>query len=1073
MRVPSNRIAENKARLFKDAAGGACTWGFKLEVHVKIGTNKDRFLATTLLAGMASLGVPLAVGVATMVAPTDALAQDYSNGTLSGSVVDATGAPVAGATVVIRSQAQGFERTTTTNANGEYRVPLIPQGLYTVVVSKDGLQTTSSEDLQVRVGAGNSYRIEMAGASEEEIVVTAARRTVEFTQSTTGVSIDVAETLTREPIARNITALTLLAPGAVPSDTAFGIASGQSLAPASISGASGAENAFFLNGLNITNFINGIGGATVPFDFYQTVEVKTGGYQAEFGRAIGGVVNAVSKSGSNDFTAALHINYAPNSLLADRPDSVLRQYSLYDNTTQDITLEVGGPIIPDHLFFYGLGQWQKSEFSTATAAGTYVDQRQGDPFYGFKIDGYITDTQHLELTYFDTTSQIKQELHSFDPATNEIDPTILSRNTVRQGGENYVARYTGAFTDWLTISAAYGRSTTDAASVTDLLNIPRVQDARSAPTVDLSLNRTAARTDPFLAEREFYRGDVDLYFDLLGEHHVRFGIDHENTTMTQTSTRNGGANYTVRTSGSAGNTGLGLGSNITYIERRVFDSGGGFDGENEAIYIQDSYDVTDRLNVSLGWRRDQMSVANPLGETFMEFDDEQAFRGGFSYDVFGDATGKLYGFYGRYYLPIPSNTSFRMAAPALDVSEFYVVGPGTPNITFDSSGQPVYGAQITNVGTTGPCPTAPGITSPGADACVVRNPGVAPDVIDTIGLDLGSTYEDEFLIGYEQQFNDLWSGGVSLTYRKLGRVAEDVGLDYALTQYCINNGLSLADPGCQFSGSDVFRIINPGEDATIHLSSPLPNGEDVVSLSAVEIGLPPVRREYIGLVFTLGRAWDGKWGLDASYTLSRSEGNFEGALKSDIGQVDPGITEDYDFLSFLPGQYGLLPNHRAHQLKVRGSYALAENFIVGGNFSVFSPRHYGCFGAAPDGYLPGPDFDGDGEPDYSDGNLTNDLYGVPANARFCGGVVVDRGSRFDTDWLYRTDISFRYDLPQSINRFGTVTLRADIFNLFDMQGVQEAQENGELAAGTPDPDYGRPTAYQTPRSVRFGVDITF
>ncbi|MEJ0059641.1 MAG: carboxypeptidase regulatory-like domain-containing protein [Terricaulis sp.] len=691
---------------------------------MKIGTNKDRFLATTLLAGMASLGVPLAVGVATMVAPTDALAQDYSNGTLSGSVVDATGAPVAGATVVIRSQAQGFERTTTTNANGEYRVPLIPQGLYTVVVSKDGLQTTSSEDLQVRVGAGNSYRIEMAGASEEEIVVTAARRTVEFTQSTTGVSIDVAETLTREPIARNITALTLLAPGAVPSDTAFGIASGQSLAPASISGASGAENAFFLNGLNITNFINGIGGATVPFDFYQTVEVKTGGYQAEFGRAIGGVVNAVSKSGSNDFTAALHINYAPNSLLADRPDSVLRQYSLYDNTTQDITLEVGGPIIPDHLFFYGLGQWQKSEFSTATAAGTYVDQRQGDPFYGFKIDGYITDTQHLELTYFDTTSQIKQELHSFDPATNEIDPTILSRNTVRQGGENYVARYTGAFTDWLTISAAYGRSTTDAASVTDLLNIPRVQDARSAPTVDLSLNRTAARTDPFLAEREFYRGDVDLYFDLLANTMSASGSITKTPTMTQTSTRNGGANYTVRTSGSAGNTGLGLGSNITYIERRVFDSGGGFDGENEAIYIQDSYDVTDRLNVSLGWRRDQMSVANPLGETFMEFDDEQALprrllvrrlrrrhrqavrvlRALLPADsvqnVVPDGRARLWTFRNSMSSDRARRTS--RSIPAAN--------------RFTARRSPMSARRA------GPCPTAPGITSPGADACVVRNP---------------------------------------------------------------------------------------------------------------------------------------------------------------------------------------------------------------------------------------------------------------------------------------------------------------------------------------------------------------
>ncbi|HVZ98812.1 MAG TPA: carboxypeptidase regulatory-like domain-containing protein, partial [Caulobacterales bacterium] len=500
---------------------------------MKIGSNKERFFATTLLAGVATMGVPALVGTAALLAPTAASADDYTSGNLTGSVVDADGNAVAGATVVLRSQGQGFERTTTTNAQGGYRFTLIPQGDYTVTVSKSGLQTTSSENLHVQVGTANSYQIVMASQSSDEIVVTAARRTEQFSQTTTGTSIDVGELVERMPVARNITALTLLAPSAVPADTAFGIASGQSLAPASISGASGAENAFFINGLNITNFVNGIGGATVPFDFYQTVEVKTGGYQAEFGRATGGVINAVTKSGTNDFMLAIHGNYAPNELLEDRPNALNRQYSLYDNDEKSFTLEVGGPIIRDHLFFYGLGQWQDREFSTATTAGTYVHQVTNDPFYGFKIDGYITDTQHLEFTWFDTTSQIDQDLHSFNTATNVINPAVLSRNMVRQGGESWVGRYTGSFTDWLTVSAAYGHSITDQASVTNLLNIPRVQDARVSPALDLSPNRTAARTDPFLAYREFYRGDVDILFSLHGDHHVRFGLDHEDTTMDQ------------------------------------------------------------------------------------------------------------------------------------------------------------------------------------------------------------------------------------------------------------------------------------------------------------------------------------------------------------------------------------------------------------------------------------------------------------------------------------------------------------------------------------------------------------
>src|SRR3546814_7127952 len=83
---------------------------------------------------------------------------------------------------------------------------------------------------------------------------------------------------------------------------------------ASLGGATVAENAYYINGLNITNFENYLGSAPVPFEFFRSVEVKTGGYQAEYGRATGGISNAASKAGTNDLTAGLHLNWEPDGL---------------------------------------------------------------------------------------------------------------------------------------------------------------------------------------------------------------------------------------------------------------------------------------------------------------------------------------------------------------------------------------------------------------------------------------------------------------------------------------------------------------------------------------------------------------------------------------------------------------------------------------------------------------------------------------------------------------------------------------------------------------------------------------
>lgn len=1015
-----------------------------------------------MLAGAAALVAPAAAILALSAAPQAAMAQDYSSGSLIGVVEDTNGQPVAGASVVVRSRAQGVERTFTTDADGGFRAPLIPTGDYAVSISAPGYQPTSNDT--VRVGLGGASRFGFTLAAEGEVsaleVTATANPQQDFTGTTTGISIDVEQLTKQVPIARNVTALTLLAPSAVPIDSAFAIGSAQLQAPASLSGASGGENAYYVNGLNITNFINGIGGATVPFDFYKSIDIKTGGYSAEYGRAVGGVINAVTKSGSNDFMLAIHGNYEPNRLRSNTPDGQLEQHSLADFSEKNFIVEAGGPILKDRLFFYGLAQVTDIEGQTALTSGTVRRDRIGDPFFGFKLDGYVTPKHHLEFTYFDTSRKRKRDNYSFDPDTNIISDRRDSANTLYLGGESYVARYTGSIFDWLTISGAYGRSEVDQALVGDLFGESLVEDTRVSPTATLSRQSASSTNLPFLSEREFYRGDVDVFFKLLGDHHIRAGYDRENNTLTQESVRNGGANLTYRRAG-AGNS-FGLPTGQEYIERRVFASGGGFEGHNTAIYVQDAWEVTDQLSLQIGWRQDKFSVANPLGDEFISFDGEKALRLGATFDLTGDGRTKVFAFMGRYYLPVVSNTAFRAAAPATDFSEFFL--PANGALTYGApdpvTGLPaggVGGRQLLDVGSMVACPASlPSLAPAGARGCVIRNNGTAPAPETIVSVGLKSTYEDEKIFGVSHKLNDLWSVGLQARLRELGRAAEDALLDDGVVGYCRSKGIA----GCEdlYPGGSFYNIINPGFDATVVLPTALPNGETQITLSAADLGLPKVRRKYQALEFTFERAFDGKWGLQGSYTLSRSIGNFEGALKSDTGQTDAGIVSDFDFLAFIPGQYGLLPNHHAHQFKVFGSYALTENLMLGANASIISPRKYGCIGLAPE--------------DYKDGADANAIYGVE-NARFCGGQVVKRGSAFETDWIKRLDLSVRYSVPQAFSRVGNLVLRADVFNVFNLQGVQESYEFGEHPDGRPDEGYGRPNAYQTPRYVRVGFDWEF
>lgn len=195
----------------------------------------------------------------------------------SGSVY---GQAKAGSKVVITSIDTGLTREVAVDQNGRFRFASLPTGQYKI--SSDG----QTRNIQVNIGTGSAVRFNQDGT--EVIAITGNRISAIDTSSVESTSVFTAEQLETLPIGRNLTAVALLAPGTVAGDTGFGNL-------ASFGGASVAENGYYLNGFDITNARTLLNFATIPFDGIGQQQVKTGGYGAEYGRSLGGVINVVTK----------------------------------------------------------------------------------------------------------------------------------------------------------------------------------------------------------------------------------------------------------------------------------------------------------------------------------------------------------------------------------------------------------------------------------------------------------------------------------------------------------------------------------------------------------------------------------------------------------------------------------------------------------------------------------------------------------------------------------------------------------------------------------------------------------
>lgn len=1023
---------------------------------------KKTVVARALTVAFGAMALNVAVG-------TDAFAQSNATGTIFGQAA-------AGTTVHIES-ASGVKRTITPDASGRFTATALPPGTYKAQLVKGGVVTSTSE-VEVLLGQGSEVRFASAGLAAVE--VTGRRQAIDVSTANSGATF-TAKQMEQLPIAKTIASIVQLAPNTTKADFRYGNNA------ASFGGSGSSENAVFLNGFTITNGLYQVGYPSTPFGAIAQAQVITGGYGAEFGRSTGGVINLTTKSGSNDFEMSTGFSLSPNSLRAKQKNIMYPNTGAASNANTDgkvflynednkrdeksVNFAISGPIIKDTLFFYyGAEQNTFTQESTRLAASStaaintgWLEQESKVPRQLLKLDWNINDDHHLEYTGLRDRSEVTDSYYGFNYAT-------LTRDNVKRGGAsflNYAAgvpflsatgaalsaaqgadinilKYTGYITPDVTIQALMGKSKTLRAQIPygyvpglypiTAATANRAPGLNYTPTTVQGFTSSLLRDDAY-DSNEGYRFDVE--WKLNDQHTIRAGIDSNHIMATNGNSSAGGGGWTYLKATNPGevlagmtaapnSTGSPLGAQGYYVDETHQVTGATPQVRQSAQYIEDKFQVTKNLLLTLGLRNEQFRNTNSLDQTIIEKTTQIAPRAAVAWDVNGDSSLKVFGTAGRYHLPVPANLAVRFAGGSLNTERYYTYTGVDP-----ATGAPTGLVPIGN------------LYSPNNEF------GVPPNPAALAATDIESNTQDEFTIGFEKALTSKWNVGARFNYRKLISSIDDVSdprpimaklTSQAEKDFVENNwGGSLFNPG---KSSNTF-VVPVDANGTLR----------TVTVDWKDWGFPDnMKRDYFALDFMAEHPMSDGWYAKINYTYSKSEGNTEGQQKSDNGQADVSFTSVWDFPELMINSSGALPNQRTHQLKAFGLLELNKEWAISGNALIATGRPRSCTQNLPTA-----------QDSFGIGGGYGSIFYVCPGATGRGGLgFLPTESRFDMAFMYK---------PEMIKG---LLVKADIYNLFNQQTVTSVNEelNVRGAGSTINPQSQMEQNFTAPRAVTLSVQYT-
>ncbi|HKC89690.1 MAG TPA: TonB-dependent receptor, partial [Blastocatellia bacterium] len=397
-----------------------------------------------------------------------ASAQDLvTKGAINGRVVDQTGAAIANAKVTVSGQTG--DRVVNANAEGEFEAPNLIPGLYTVKAEQAGFKTISVPNVEVFVGKTSSLKLTLeTGAVSEIIEVSAGTATIDTGSTAVGQNLN-DQLFQNIPVQRSVTSLFYLAPGVA--DSGKG-----GVANPSISGGSALDNLYVADGVNITDSaFGGLGvfsrnfgtiGVGINTAFIKEVQVKTGGFEPQYGQSQGGIINIITQSGGKEFHGALYGYARPQAFEATRrqPDDFPRINKfgkLLQEENYDAGFDLGGPApgLKDKLFFFGSFNPTVRREIVRGAAGSGLERLLGDTQrryrtlnYSLKLDANVSPNHQVAFSIFGDPTVTNNAPF----ATLNID-NLTALNKLDYGTRNISTRYTGTLSPTWTVSASFSQ----------------------------------------------------------------------------------------------------------------------------------------------------------------------------------------------------------------------------------------------------------------------------------------------------------------------------------------------------------------------------------------------------------------------------------------------------------------------------------------------------------------------------------------------------------------------------------------------------------------------------------------
>lgn len=996
---------------------------------------------------------------ATLCLALGACLGSLSPGLLAQSATGAVaGRATAGHQVTVTNTATGASRTVTVGSDGSYRLTQLPVGDYRLQLLRDGQPVGDGVTVNIALGGTTAVNLGSEGnlVNLDAVEVIGSRVVNRVDVYSTEVSTNInREELTRMPVEQGLAAVALLAPGVNGGNSSFG--------GITFGGSSVAENSVFINGLNVTDFYRRQSFSTAPFDFFQEFQVKTGGYSVEFGRSTGGVINAVTRSGSNELKGGVTFTFEPSAWQSTAQDhyydGVTNVRSSHDRDSfMKANVWASGPLLKDRVFLFAMYEQRAGNAGYTNASGsTWSTTDNSDGFWGAKLDWIITDDHRLELLAFSDETDTQLEAYSYDFAARETT-SFTGGSSSEGGGKSGSITYIGQFGENFTAKAMYGinRSRSLVASpadgpcsqvLIDNISYGAVHRSMGSPSVSCHPTPGSSVVDHH-DERQVGRLDFEW---ALGDHLLRFGLDRELMTTDRTTFYPGPTQMRYTVYGRmdpaqvVNDTLLPAGVDAFVMGRKRID-GGVFDTTANAWYIEDVWSITPSLLLNLGVRVDAFDNKTASGDSFIKMDNLVSPRVGFSWDMKGDGSTKLYGNAGRYYLPVTNNINYTFAGGLTDEYTYWALSgwsSAVNPITGATYMVPTLGAQIGAVNT---------------DANVTVG-----DLRQSVDKDLDAVYQDEFILGFQSMINQAWSWGVNATYRKMDNALDDMRI----------NAL------CGVRHGALWPIANPGDKLTLWGTTDMGCAQDgwvtidtskegyITVGSNRIVGYSDPRRTYKAVEFQIDRAWDDRWAFNASYLWSKSEGNHEGPVNSDTNYGDTGMVQHWDHPANNE-RYGDLFNDHRHQIKLRGSYKLNEMWTFGGTLTALSGGPITAFGVTwPDENFAVASFTSEGS-----GGGTGWLC-----IENCSGIWSQRVYRFSPrgdfgrmPWTYNLGASVTWTLPvEDVD----LKARLSVYNLLNEQEVINVRGRYELSPGIVRPYFGTGTRWQSPRYAQLVVTWNF